>query len=285
MRKIDLAGVNNVSLPGVYHWKGSNAKKLFWDDIENWEERKIPDHPEATVVFANAIQEDTTIYLRKDTIISNIWFSEEKFSYTISPEGNPEDARLIFLTGQQLANIVLDDNNRATHYIPAMILHSCKKLWGPGWLIQTIPMSERKISVPPEPSRSRIVFSGTIDSYKDAPRASLNLDGYFDVEISGKNKFIGPIDIRRGNLIVKHSESIPKNSVLNIYDPGAVFLDNKVLAKVKELSINGIKMNKGIYISNEADINSIEKYIPKNLMHLEMNKTELLKGSGAIIVS
>lgn len=284
MRKIDLAGVNNVSLPSVYHWKGSSAPTLYWDDKENWVENKVPDHPEATVVFSNAIDKDTTIYLRKDFIISNIWFSEPKFSYTIIPEDDSEKAKLIFLTGQQLANIVLDDNNKATHYMGGDILHSCVKLWGPGWLMQTIPMSERKIKINAEPSKSKISFIGNIDSYKDAPRASLNVDGYIDVEISGINKFIGPIDIRRGSLIVKRSESIPDNSVLSIYEPGAIFLEDGVKAKVKELNVNGVRMEKGIYVSTSAQDLSIKSMISSELTSLKVNKISPLKGNGMVIV-
>ena len=152
--------------------------------------------------------------LVNDIFLANIWFSEKAYSYTISPDGSPDNSRLIFQTGQQLANITLDVHNFANHVIPVMILHSCKKLWY-SYISPTSAMS-------PPARLAKLTLSGDIGSYKDAPRASLNLDGFIEVELSGNNTLIGPIVVSRGLLTVRGNNSIPPRSSLTVISPGTI---------------------------------------------------------------
>jgi hypothetical protein len=187
---------------------------------------------------------DVNVILRKDIFLANLWFSERKHSYTIRPENDPEKARLLFQTGQQLANITLDQRNLADHAIPAMILHSCKKLW-----YSSLPPSGDVT----QPSRqATLALSGDIHSYKEAPRASLNLDGFINVEISGKNTFIGPIIVNRGRLTVKTSSSVPPRSSLTVLSPGHVEIDAGVEINLGRLVVDGELKAPGKYVSADS---------------------------------
>ncbi|WP_443191820.1 hypothetical protein [Pseudomonas indica] len=274
MNLYPLPVVNGVPRPKIYNWIGKSADILYWDDPNNWAEGEYPNHPEATAMFKDAIDRDVTILLRKDIQLANIWFSESTHSYTIDSEGNPENAKLTFMTGQQLANITLDDDNRATHTINAMILHSCKKLWGPGW--RTVSPSAAPDPIPENVSKLRL--GGKIANYKEAPRASLNIDGYIDVEISGSNEFIGPVVVNRGSLQVKSSESIPSGTSLLLYSPGKLIIDDGVVVNVKRLSINGNDLPNGTYGSDTVKTFTL---VSDN----QTSNTGLVQGAGKIVVS
>lgn len=266
--------VNGVPRPKIYNWIGTSAGILYWDDPNNWAEGEYPNHPEATAMFKDAPDRDITILLRSDIQLANIWFSEKLHSYTISAEDDPENAKLTFMTGQQLANITLDDDNRATHTINALILHSCKKLWGPGW--RTVSPSPAPDPIPDNVSKLRL--GGKIANYKEAPRASLNIDGYIDVEISGKNEFIGPVVVNRGSLYVKNSESVPVGTSFLLYSPGRLIIDDGVTISVKRFNINGLDLPDGTY-----NHNSISMFLISNCN--QAIDTKLVEGGGKIVVS
>lgn len=234
---------SGVPRPRVYNWIGKSASVFYWDDPANWAEGIFPNHPEATVLFKDAIDRDTTILLRRDIQIANLWFSEKTFSYKIEAEGDPEASKITFMTGQQLANITLDEDNRATHEINSTILHSCKKLWGPGW--RTVSPSPAPNPVPRNLSTLRL--GGKIANYKEAPRASLNIDGYINVEIRGANEFIGPVVVNRGTLSVASSNSIPEGTVMLLYHPGCVVIEKGVVISVRRFSIDGRDLPSGSY--------------------------------------
>lgn len=246
MTQPHLPQFQGVPRPRIYHWIGTSSDELYWDDRINWAEGEYPDHPEATAMFLNALDRDITIRLRKDIRLANLWFSEPRHSYTIAADGDRKDIRLLFMTGQQLANITLDEENKATHTILVLILHSCKKLWGAGW--QTVSPSKAPDPIPSNTSMLRL--AGDIGSYKAAPRASLNLDGYLDVELSGNNSFLGPVVVNRGTLHVKRSESIPPGTSLLVYDPGKLIIDKDVQLRVCRLCINDHDMSDGEYLAS-----------------------------------
>jgi hypothetical protein len=285
MAMVTLPPITTVPRPRVYNWVGTAASPLYWDDPTNWAEGECPNHPEATAVFSHSLSRSITILMRRDIMVANLWFSEREHSYTIAPEGDPEHARLFFVTGQQLANLVLDEENFATHTIIVRMIHSCKKLWGPGWETQTIPTPTSPIVAPQNQSKLRLV--GSIENYKPAPRASLNLDGYLDVEISGINSFIGPVDIRRGSLIVQRSESIPTGSTLSIFDPGRISIDDGVVVRVRRLNINGEKMPMGLYHASDMPATAAAKLAPimRSASVSARVSLEAVRGLGAIVVS
>lgn len=235
---------SGVGRPRSYNWIGTSDENLYWDDPSNWAEGEYPNHPEATAIFADALTRNVNVILRKDIFLANLWFSEKQYSYSIMPEGDPEQARLLFQTGQQLANITLDENNLADHAIPAMILHSCKKLWYSATLWDP--------SLKPPARKAKLSLSGDIGSYKEAPRASLNIDGYIEVELSGNNTFIGPIVVSRGLLTVKGNNAIPPRSSLTILDPGSVHIDDGTIVNLGRFVINGEVKAPGKYVSNDV---------------------------------
>ncbi|UOK73987.1 hypothetical protein [Ancylobacter polymorphus] len=266
-------------LPKTFHWKSSGKEILYWDDADNWEENEYPNQPESTAIFRDSTNEFIDILVRSHVVIANIWFECQYTSYSIQPEGSPEKSIMYFSTGQQLANIVLTEKNTKDHHIPMMIMHSCKGQWGPGWSMPTIPFHGLTYKVPYVPSKSKIVYSGPIGSYKGAPRASININGYIDVELSGVNTFIGPIDVRRGRLIVKNTLSIPDGINISLYDPGEIVLEKGVIARVGKFMINGDELPPGIYRS--ADY--LNLYQSENQMIDQSSLIHGLKGEGILI--
>ena len=286
--QIDLPKTLQIeALPKTYNWIGQDEGPMYWDDPNNWAEGEWPNQPEATAIFSEMAVSKVDIVARTHIVLANIWFNAQTTSYTIRPEGKSEDSILFFSTGQQLANIVLPEGNAATHHVPMMILHSCKKLWGPNWAMPTIPFSEVKYAIPDLPSVSKIVFSGPIGSYKDAPRASLNLDGYIDVELSGENSFIGPVDVRRGTLFLNSKGALPSGTKLSVYEPGRIHVQSGIAIKVRELSINGKTMPSGIY-SSSAAAERPDDFLLTTLtgsLVKELTPIPSLNGGGAILVA
>ncbi|WP_157652804.1 hypothetical protein [Burkholderia ubonensis] len=267
-----------IARPKTYNWIGSSDDNLYWDDPKNWAEGEFPNHPEATAIFANALDRNVNVILRGDVFLANLWFSEKKYSYTIKPEGDPEKARLLFQTGQQLANITLDAENLADHAIPAMILHSCKKLW-----YSATPWD---LSVQPPPRQAKLTLSGDIGSYKEAPRASLNVDGFIEVEISGNNSFIGPIVVSRGLLSVKGDNAIPPRSSLTVLEPGRLNIAEGVVINLGRFVINGETKPPGKYVTadmpeDRVQVLSLHKPDGVNLSRLESGQ---VSGRGVINV-
>jgi autotransporter-associated beta strand protein len=280
MPMIAVPTTTGVPRPRIYSWVGASSNTLYWDDPKNWAEGEYPNHPEATAMFSHALSQDTTILLRKDIILANIWFSEKKYSYSILPEGDPNMARLIFMTGQQLANITLDEENFATHTINTHIIHSCKKMWGVGW--QVVSPSPPPVPVPKNQSKLRL--GGVIANYKAAPRASLNLDGYIDVELSGVNTFIGPVVVNRGALLIKNSESIPTGTNLLLYDPGQIVIDEGIVVKAKRFQLNGENMPRGVYVANDFPEDKLASVSARGPLTIRLT-TSALMGGGSIVVS
>jgi hypothetical protein len=232
-----------IARPKTYNWIGTSHGDLYWDDPKNWAEGEYPNHPEATAIFADALNKNVNVILRTDIFLANLWFSEKQYSYTIKPEGDPEKSRLLFQTGQQLANITLDAANLADHAIPAMILHSCKKLW-----YSATPWD---LNVQPPSKQAKLSLSGDIGSYKEAPRASLNVDGFIEVELSGNNSFIGPIVVSRGLLSVKGKNAIPPRSSLTVLDPGRLDIADGIVVNLGRFVIDGEVKPPGKYVSSD----------------------------------
>ena len=252
MQQVLPPNIDADALPATYTWTGGTSG--YWNDPANWDLKQVPNNPEVTVVFRDVGSDNATVKVQTPIVLANMWFDSAKTSFSIeaAPDAD-ESVGLYFSSGQQLANIVLTSGNTANHVVPLMILHSCKKLWGPGWFMKTIPANSLLSSIPNEPSRSKITLSGAIKSYKAAPRASLNLDGYIDLELSGPNSFIGPIDVRRGCLTISSSDSIPVGSTVNVYQPGRIVIAPGVKLTLKELSVDGIKLANGQYPSHTLD--------------------------------
>jgi len=264
--------------PRIYNWIGTSNEDLYWDDPNNWAEGEYPDHPEATVVFADALTRNVNVILRKDIFLANIWFSEPTFSYKIMPEGDPEKSRLMFQTGQQLANITLDEQNQSDHEINAMILHSCKKLW---W--RPTPWEP---GITPPARQAKLLLSGDIGSYKEAPRASLNVDGFIEVELSGNNSFIGPIVVNRGTLSILNSESVPPRSSLTVLSPGILTLGEGVTLNLGRLVLDGEVMTPGKYVPVDypsEKMAALAMIKPEGVSFKQLN-TSLVRGNGILNV-
>jgi len=237
--------VSATPIPVICTWKGDTASTLYWDDPNNWKDGVVPNGAEATAIFPSLSRKTITVVVRGHIALANIWFDSQSTSYELRSEGAEEESILYFVTGQPLANIVLTERNSTDHMIPLMIMHSCKSVWGPGW------KSAKALNPDDRPPQSKITFSGDIGSYKPTRRASLILDGYLTVALTGRNSFVGPIELRRGELDIATSLSIPSGTVVEIYEPARINLRPGVEARIKALKVNGKELPNGLYISTE----------------------------------
>lgn len=226
--------------PKVYNWIGNSAPTLYWDDPNNWAEGEYPNQPEAIVIFADTLTQDTTILLRRDIRLAHFWFGEDKYSYTIAAEkiaGQPpeNEPKLILDTGRPYATAFIDSQNKVDHSINAMITHSCYH----GFPHRIAPVDNYVTT---------IHFNGAISNYKDVKRASVQVYGRLNFKLNAVNSFTGPVVVKNdGEVHATKNGAIPDGTSIYLEDAGKIAADDGILIKAGTLRVDGRVMEDGLY--------------------------------------
>tara|TARA_B110001450_G_C17615355_1_gene479053 strand:+ start:571 stop:1419 length:849 start_codon:yes stop_codon:yes gene_type:complete len=278
-----------IKTPKVYNWVGGDSSTLYWDEPSNWAEGEYPNQKEAIAVFANSAQRDTTILLRKDIHLAQMWFSE-KHSLTFSSEsdGNTLDGlspKILLETSNQFSTLFVDKDNLADHRFGAWILHSCCFLVAHR---DRNGLPDADLNRPADETINTIHFEGGIGNYKDPERASLQVFGYQKAQLNGINRFKGPVVIANGGEVkVMVNNAIPDGTPITLNNGGAIFAEEGVYIKASELIVDGKIQEPGIYHGKNFDVEAIEKLKKTKLFRSKKVNTMAIsniKGNGAIFV-
>jgi len=231
--------------PKVYNWVGGKCDTLYWDDPKNWAEGKYPNEKEAVAVFDNSTQQDTTILIRKDIHLAQIWLNEKK-SLTFAHEfaqDDPAAPKFYLETTNQLSMLYVNENNISDHTFAIWILHSC--YWnGTSRSIASPRLGDDKINT--------IHYRGRISNYKDPDRASLQVYGNMAIQLDCQNDFRGPVIAKRnGRIRVSANGAIPDGTPITVDEGAELYIADDVVVQASELRLNGVMIEPGTYSASE----------------------------------
>jgi hypothetical protein len=273
--------------PKIFTWTGKEDSVLFWDDPSNWEDGEYPNQKEAVVVFSNSVNRDTTIILRKNIHLGQMWFNEQhqitiESAKAADLEGE-ESPALYLETANQFSTIFIDRENRGDHRIP-VFFHSC-------YFGQTHRDLALGRPVPEGVHITTIHLDGEIGNYKDPERASLQVYGRLRFQLNQPNSFKGPVVAKdHGEIRAMVNGAIPDKTPIYLNDRGQLFIDDGVLVNAGELHVDGKKLEAAVYVGVSEDkkwsasaLDGLSARDRNKALDLKVFPLESLRGRGAVI--
>lgn len=266
--------------PKIFNWVGSDSAEQFWDDPQNWAEGEVPNQKEAVAIFENSAKRDTTILLRQDVHLAQMWFNEQhSLTFEAAPSQNSLEEngpKFLFETSNQFSILLVDANNRGVHTFGRWILHSCIF----GQRSRVIPGT-----LPVDDFTTTIHFNGNVGNYKDPERASLQVFGRLNFQLNGVNKFKGPVVVHgEGQIRAMVDGAIPDNSPIALEGGGSLYLAEGVRINTGAFRVDGLALEPGVYCNDRAQLSAAASSAAKDV-NLAVKPLTNLEGTGVIVVA